>query len=206
MRLAGAACGLLLVMSGCSLLPDHSLDYRQARDLPPLKLPEGQGKTRPVQPLYPVPEVRQGTRTVVLTGKDGRREKFIVPAPEPLVVSAPAVTAKGEGAGQPVLKPRLISDGNGYPLLQVDGDVDQIWDSLGSALARGKLGVEDRNQSLGVYYLKPLAGDGAPGSLQLKMTRTSGGCLLSLQMNEDTVADAAIARQLFDKLLENWPG
>ncbi len=197
----------LFGLTACGLMPDHSLDYRQAPDLPALKLLEGKAMRTP-RPLYAIPEIAAARNTVVLTERDGKHEKFLIPAPEPLVTAQPGKVADNGKAGPvagSVSPPRWVTDGNGYPLLQVDGDPEQVWDALGRALEAAKFQVEDRNQSLGVYYLKQQVAGSVP-EMQLKVTRTPGTSILSLQLNEDTVADTAVARQLFAKLLESWPG
>ena len=200
------ALSAVIGLSACGLLPEQSLQYRQARDLPPLVMPEGQAATRPIQPLYGIPAAREPRASVVLTERDGRRERFVIPAPAPMQIQvagadAPVPATAGNTAG----RPRLVTDGNGYPLLQVDGDPDMVWDSLNRALVTGRIQVDDRNQSLGIYYIT-LPAAGKQPDLQLKVTRTAGTSVLFLQLNEDTVADTAIARQLFAKLLESWPG
>ncbi len=187
----------------CSLVPDRSLDYTQARDLPPLTLPEGK-TTRPIQPLYVIPTVSLAGNAPVLVEQKGRKAKFVIPAPAPLVESEAAPVASVATTGESRLRPRLVSDGNGYPLVQVDGDADHIWDQLNQALKAGKIQVEDRNQSLGIYYIRVPA-DGKPTDLQLKVTRSAGSSVLFLQRDEDTVADTDTARALFARLLESWP-
>lgn len=196
-----AAAGVLL--TGCSLMPEHSLDYRQARNLAPLVLPEG-ATARNIQPLYAIPDLPPARTTVALTEGNGRKQKFLIPAPADMPASDNEPTAGGQPTVT-VAKPRLASDGNGAPILQVDGNAEQVWDNLGKALENSKVRVDDRNRSLGVYFIKLQAQDKSP-DLQLKMSRTEGTMVLFLQINEDTVADAETARQLFSRLLESWPG
>ena len=200
------ALSVVIGLSGCGLMPEQSLHYRQAKDLPPLVLPEGQGTTRPIQSLYGVPAAREPRSAVVLTERDGRRERFVIPAPAPMQIQVAGADAPVPAAtGNPAGRPRLVTDGNGYPLLQVDGDPDMVWDSLNRALVSGRIQVDDRNQSLGIYYIT-LPAAGKQPDLQLKVTRTAGTSVLFLQLNEDTVADTALARHVFAKLLESWPG
>ena len=193
-----------LILSGCGMLPDHSLDYRQASNLKPLVLPEGQsGKS--IQPLYAIPELPVAKRTVTLTEGEGRKSKFAIPAPAPLTEMTAAGAQSGPALTTGSTKPRMVNDGNGAPVLQVDGNEEQVWDNLGRALETGKVRVDDRNRSLGIYFIK-LPVEGKTPELQLKMTRTAGTTVLFLQINEETVADAETARQLFSRLLESWPG
>lgn len=197
---------LLATQTACSLLPNHSLDYRQAKELPPLAATD---KTRPINALYPVPTVTPSSTTVALTQGKGRKEKFNIPAPQPLVVNALASAGESEPTGDKVRmaelsKPQLVRDGNGYPLLQVDGDNNRVWDSLQQALATAAITVDDRNQSLGLYFITWTM-DGKKANYQLKLTRTASTNVLAMQKDDDTVADAVISEQVFNRLLQHWP-
>ncbi|HEX5277344.1 MAG TPA: outer membrane protein assembly factor BamC [Fluviicoccus sp.] len=189
-----------LSLSGCGILPDHSLDYRQAANLKPLVLPEGKTAAG-IQPLYVIPELPPAKRELTLTEGEGRKTKFAIPAPAPLAEMNTPVAPVSTGAAA---KPRVVIDGNGTPVLQAEGNEDQVWDHLGRALENSKIRVDDRNRSLGIYFIK-LPAEGKAPELQLKMTRTAGTTVLFLQINEETVADADTAKQLFARLLENWP-
>jgi uncharacterized lipoprotein len=46
---------VLFSLSACSFLPDRSLDYLQAKNLPPLVVPTAE--SRSIKPLYAIPEV-----------------------------------------------------------------------------------------------------------------------------------------------------
>lgn len=68
------------VIAGCQTsrglfnkIDDGSLEYQQAEQLPPLKLPAEQ-KTAPFIPLYPTPDV--GVNTLELANESGKRYKL----------------------------------------------------------------------------------------------------------------------------------
>lgn len=196
---------LALCAGGCAFMPDHTLDYRQARDGALLQLPEG-AQTRPIRPLYDIPAAVPADRQVVLTSGKKGKEKFVAPAPAPLALPAASpVTVTAAAAPVPPGKPRLGSDGNGALLLHVDGDADQVWDSLARALQNGKFTVEDKNRTLGLFFVDWSAPK-KKTPLQLKVTRMSGASIVSLQKDDDTVADTALTNEFFDRLIRYWPG
>ena len=106
----------LFGLTACGLVPDHSLDYRKAPDLPALKLPEGKAMRTP-RPLYAIPEIAAARNTVVLTERDGKHEKFLIPAPEPLVTAQPGKVADNGKAGpvDPTQPPKFFLDRCGMP-------------------------------------------------------------------------------------------
>jgi hypothetical protein len=73
-----------LMLSGCGLFPNRSLDYLQAKTLPPL---EAQVPTqREVQPLYVIPNVMTPTeKAAVLVQGKGRKQEFVVPMPQSIL-------------------------------------------------------------------------------------------------------------------------
>jgi outer membrane protein assembly factor BamC len=187
-----AAAGL----GACSLFPDHSNDYRTAPELPRVTLPAGM-ETRPFTDAYPVP-----AQTVKPVWKS---KKFEVPAPAPLVLSGdiPADAAINHNEPQNVVT--RVQDGNGYPALNVTGGFNQIWDALDQTLHAAAIKVDDRNQSLGLYYLDLADPTGKIQPYQLKVTRALNAYSLSLQKDDDTLAPQATASDLFDKIQAKWP-
>jgi outer membrane protein assembly factor BamC len=82
---AGLCAGLVLGLSACSylfgdegLFPDESEDYKEAREMPVITVPEGMS-SESIQELYKVPAVEDN---LVLAGD------FDVPRPAPLVAAA----------------------------------------------------------------------------------------------------------------------
>ena len=75
---------MTLIMSGCGLFPNRSLDYLQANTLPPL---DAQLATqREIQPLYVIPKVTTPTdKAAVLVQGKGRKQEFVVPTPQSIL-------------------------------------------------------------------------------------------------------------------------
>ena len=98
----------LLSLGACSLLPDHSLDYLQAKNVPPLVVPTAEGRN--IKPLYVIPEIATPEQTVVLVQGEGRKQRFVAPSPKPLVVTGKSSAADPKPT---VLasKPQIVNDG-----------------------------------------------------------------------------------------------
>jgi len=186
------AAGLLTACVGP--FRDRSLVYREAADVPPLALPDGQ-ETRPVRPLFPVPPE---------TGTVEWPKKFEVPRPRPLpadTASASPAPAQASSVGKPVLS----QDGNGYPVLSIQGDFNAVWDGLDQALRAASVKVEDRDQRLSLYYLRLADAAGKQATYQLRVTRGQTAYVLALQQDDDTLAPQAMTRTLFESIASRWP-
>ena len=119
---------------GCSRLAmdNSSLDYKSAKTVPPLKVPESL-QMRPQHALYPAPEVdpRALEQAPSFSNKKGNR--FDLPRPEPVA----AATATSTGAAPS--RPQLVQDGNGIPLLKVDGGANEVWQYVTAAVSASNL-------------------------------------------------------------------
>ena len=192
---------VLFSLSACSFLPDRSLDYLQAKNVPPLVV--STTDSRSIKPLYAIPDIATPTQTVVLVQGEGRKQRFVAPLPKPLVVAgqSSAVDPKPTVLAS---KPQIVNDGNGHPVLQMNGDILQVWDTLNKALAAANIKVSDRNQTLGLYFVD-LIKDGKSAAYQLKVIRTSNDNVISLQKDDDTLAEPELSQQTFERLLNHWP-
>jgi len=184
---------LLTVVSACSWIPDHDQDYRLAQDIPHITLPPG-GATRPLVDIYPVP-----AETVKPSWPAG---KFVTPKPMPVAISGvggdlPAADSADSTA-------TLTHDGNGYPGLSVSGDFYQVWDTLDQALLSAGVKIDDRNETLSIYYLQLPDADGKLSTYQLKVTRAVNAYTMALQKDDDTLAPLPVAVALFDKIQTKW--
>ena len=191
----------LALLSGCGLMPDRSLEYQQAKTLPPLVL--STGDSRVIKPLYAIPEIATPEQPVVLVEGKGRKQRFVAPLPKPLTVIA---TQQAESSLKPIVetKPQIVNDGNGHPVLQSSGDILQVWDKLNKALTAANIKVSDRNQSLGLYFVE-LSKDGKNTIYQLKLIRTSNDNVISLQKDDETLVESELSQQTFERLLNHWP-
>ncbi|MDP2245765.1 outer membrane protein assembly factor BamC [Pseudomonas sp.] len=195
LRVAGILLSCVLVTACVGPFRDRALDYRQAQDVAPLVLPAGQ-EARPVRPLFPVPPE---------TGPVEWPAKFEVPKPRPLpqdaVSGVAAPTPDVKGANKPV----MTQDGNGYPVLSIQGEFNAVWDTLDQALRAANVKIDDRDQRLAMYFLSLANTDGKPVIYQLRVTRGQTDYTLALQQNDDTLAPQAVTRTLFESIVSRWP-
>ena len=191
---------MTLIMSGCGLFPNRSLDYLQANTLPPL---DAQLATqREIQPLYVIPKVTTPTdKAAVLVQGKGRIQEFVVPTPQSIL---PKETPNNVVTQAVASKPEIVFDGNSVPLLHTAGNSLQVWEQLGLAMKAANLNVTDRNQSLGLYYLE-LVQDNKKQAYLLKLTQTSINNIVSVQKDSDTLADSKLSQQILLNIIKHWP-
>ncbi len=191
---------MTLIMSGCGLFPNRSLDYLQANTLPPL---DAQLATqREIQPLYVIPKVTTPTdKAAVLVQGKGRKQEFVVPTPQSIL---PKETPNNVVTQAVASKPEIVFDGNSVPLLHTAGNSLQVWEQLGLAMKAANLNVTDRNQSLGLYYLE-LVQDNKKQAYLLKLTQTSINNIVSVQKDSDTLADSKLSQQILLNIIKHWP-
>ena len=192
----------LVLLSGCSLFPDRSLDYLQANTIQPLTT---DSQSRPIKPLYAIPVVSTPAEQVAqVVQSKGRKQEFVVPSPKPLVLSAAEQTTPKteENVEQ---KPSLIFDGNQHPVLMVTGEQLKLWEQLGQAISAAKVKITDRNQSSGLYFIELSQTNNKKESYLLKLSSTTAKTVVSLQKDEDTLADSALSQQVLTELIKHWP-
>ena len=114
--LSASACSYLFGDEG--MFPDTSEDYKQAREQPPIRLPDGKDDSA-LQEIYPIPPVRD---SLVMAGK------FEVPRPTPLVA----------GAGEDVVRIQSLGDESWALIAIAPG---QLWPQVRSFLAAAGIPV-----------------------------------------------------------------
>ena len=203
-RLPGglATVALMAMITGCSWLPNKSLEYREAAVADPVEMPEG-GVFIGESPLYPVP--RQEDR---LVGKQPDERKFIPPKPPQLVVL-------GNDAGEDMDEPApegesaraiLSRDGNGYPIIMMSTRYPWAWEYVGKALEGTDLKVADRDREVGIFYLRvPERYELGERDAQLKLSHTTNGIQVAV-LNEKGTAlvekapGLAILERIYEEL------
>ncbi len=203
MKKAALTLALLVsATSGCSWLPDSSLNYRDAQVLEPMEVPED-GVFIGEQPLYSVP--RQEER---LVGRGEDEKRFAVPRPPQLVVLG---SADDDEAQQPAPKDAsskaiLALDGNGYPIIMMSTRFAWAWEYVGEALGKTDLKISDRDREVGIYYLRvPERYTLGAKSAQLKLSHTTNGIQVAVLNEEGTALvektpGQAILERIFDEL------
>jgi outer membrane protein assembly factor BamC len=121
----------------------------------------------------------------------------------------------------------LTADGSGNPVLNLDSDLERAWSSVGRALEQGDVLVDDRNRSLGLYYInlaesaqqaeeKPgffsrLVGSGPDKSAvearaeryQVRLSEVGNSVQISVEKDLNTVAPADVAKRILSLIRDN---
>ena len=195
--------GLLLLaglsLSGCSkfAVNNSSLDYRDAKPLPPLQLPAGQA-TRPFVALYPVPPLltQVPDNAPIVTNEKGNR--FVMPAPQPLDTAALQARASVD-VGRPSA-PTIVVDGNGFPMLRIDGNSDRGWESLLQSLKTAQIDVTKNTRATGQIEIRY---DGKP--YVLRLGRSGSATTVSVQDRQNALADPELTTSLLKQIIQHWP-
>jgi len=186
----------LTVLSGCSSLAinNGSMDYAKAQSIAAVQVSDSL-QTRQIAPLYPVPVVPENNASekLVLTNSKGNR--FLLPKPIPL---DPTKIALNQVESTPSA-PQLVIDGNGFPLLKIDGDSSKIWDAINRTLSVANVNVSQRNTATNRFVVML---DNKP--YQLILGRIGSTTTVTLQKADETLADNAIATDLLERIERNW--
>lgn len=194
--------GVVLVISALSLagcgrfaLNNHSLDYKKAQALEPLKFPEN-ATVRPFTPLYPAPTVDALAieHAPNFVNKTGNR--YALPRPEAMQSSGNPAASTTATLG----RPQLVMDGNKNPLLKVDGPTATAWQYTFATLS--SLNYKVVSQAENGYEATIKVGD---QNYLLKLSAVGTSNTVALFKLDTTFADQATATEVLTQIYQNWP-
>ena len=194
--------GVVLVISALSLagcgrfaLNNHSLDYKKAQALEPLKFPDN-ATVRPFTPLYPAPTVDALAieHAPNFVNKTGNR--YALPRPEAMQSSGNPAASTTATLG----RPQLVMDGNKNPLLKVDGPTATAWQYTFATL--GSLNYKVVSQAENGYEATIKVGD---QNYLLKLSAVGTSNTVALFKLDTTFADQATATEVLTQIYQNWP-
>lgn len=170
---------LALSASGCSLFPDHRLDYRKAEVTTPMALPPGMAMTD-APALFPVPDPER---------RAPYQEDEVMQVPEPPALpvldqldadpQAESVPAPGDDPTN--TRVVLARDGSGYPMIMMYTSYAWAWEYVGQALTETDLRIDDRDRESGLYYLTVPKGYGLDEKVaRLKLSQTVNGVQITV--------------------------
>lgn len=197
--------GLTLALSALSLaacstisLDNGSLDYKkEATVQEALKYPEGL-MVRPATPLYPAPVVDQLAIDNAPSLENKRGNRFELPRPK---VTQDLVSATPDTVSSTVSRPQLLKDGNGNPLLKVDGNADTIWQYTLATLSSLNINtVTTKAQKAQEITLKI---DGQ--NYVLKLNSLGSSNTLAVFDAKNNFADKEKSAELLTQIYQNWP-
>ena len=194
--------GVVLVISALSLagcgrfaLNNHSLDYKKAQALEPLKFPDN-ATVRPFTPLYPAPTVDALAieHAPNFVNKAGNR--YALPRPETMQSSGNPAASTTATLG----RPQLVMDGNKNPLLKVDGPTATAWQYTFATLS--SLNYKVVSQAENGYEATIKVGD---QNYLLKLSAVGTSNTVALFKLDTTFADPAVAAEVLTQIYQNWP-
>ena len=194
--------GLIITLSalsfaGCSTigLDNGSLDYKNIPAPEPLKYPEG-SMVRPATPLYPFPVFDPLAIENAPTLENKRGNRFELPrATVAQETVNPEMTANNV-----VTRPQLLTDGNGNPLIKIEGNSDTIWQYTLATLSSLNLNVTSTAKNAQQVTLKM---DGE--SYVLKLNAVGSTNTLAVFNPNNTFADKEKAAEILTQISQNWP-
>ncbi|MCU4526934.1 lipoprotein-34 precursor (NlpB) [Acinetobacter pittii] len=194
--------GLVLAVSALSLagcgrfaINNHSLDYKNAKQLAPLEYP-ADATVRPATPLYPAPTVEQRAIDNAPKFENKRGNRYALPRPEQtqgnatLDASAQTTTALG--------RPQLVTDGNKNPLLKVDGNTAEIWQYTKATLSTLNFNIISQGSNQATIKVND-------NTYVLKLTGVGSSHTLALFNVDNTFASPDVAAEVLNQIYQNWP-
>ena len=195
--------GVVLIVSALSLagcgrfaLNNHSLEYKKATALEPLKFPEN-ATVRPFTPLYPAPVVDPLAiqHAPVFENKYGNH--YALPRPEAIHNTVAAAT---EDTIVALGQPQLVVDGNHNPLLKVEGTTETVWQYTFATL--NSLNYQVVSKASGNHETTIRIDD---KQYVLKLTAVGSNNTVALFNPDTTFADPAVATEVLTQIYQNWP-
>ncbi|WP_202743260.1 lipoprotein-34 precursor (NlpB) [Acinetobacter calcoaceticus] len=195
--------GLVLAVSALSLagcgrfaINNHSLDYKNAKQLAPLEYP-ADATVRPATPLYPAPTVDQLAIEHAPKFENQRGNRFALPRPEQTQgsnatadASAQTTTALG--------RPQLVTDGNKNPLLKIDGNTTEIWQYAKATLSTLNYNIIAQDSNQATIKVND-------NTYVLKLTGVGSSHTLALFNVDNTFASPDVAAEVLNQIYQNWP-
>ncbi len=187
-----------LSLAGCSTLgiSNGSLDYQKTTTLEPLKYPEG-STARPATPLYPAPVVDQLALDNAPVFENKRGNRFEMPRPE---VAQNTATAQNQADNTQVGRPQILMDGNGNPLIKIDGNSATIWQYTLATLSSVNMNVTGQSKNAYEATVKV-----EKATYVIKLTSVGSGNNLAVFNTDNSFADKTVATELLTQIYQNWP-
>ncbi|MEB7640426.1 lipoprotein-34 precursor (NlpB) [Acinetobacter pittii] len=194
--------GLVLAVSALSLagcgrfaINNHSLDYKNAKQLAPLEYP-ADATVRPATPLYPAPTVEQRAIDNAPKFENKRGNRYALPRPEQTqgnaTLDASTETATALGS------PQLVTDGNKNPLLKVDGNTAEIWQYTKATLSTLNFNIIAQGSNQATIKVND-------NTYVLKLTGVGSSHTLALFNVDNTFASPDVAAEVLNQIYQNWP-
>lgn len=185
---------IALSLVGCARfgLDNSSLDYKQTQTLTPLNVPEGI-QMRPQQALYPAPLINPKALEQAPDFSNKHGNQFEMPRPKEIAPTVTGVT------GNAPSKPQMVVDGNGVPLLKIDGSSDQVWTYVLATLSSANISTKETK----IQYEANIEYNEQPYRLRLISSGSSN--TLGVYDESNNFVDATLANEVLTLIHQNWP-
>ncbi|OTG95757.1 lipoprotein-34 precursor (NlpB) [Acinetobacter sp. ANC 3832] len=187
-----------LSLAGCSSIGinNGSLDYKDTTTLEPLKYPEG-SMVRPATPLYPAPVVDQLAIEHAPKLENKRGNRFELPRPE---VTQTNTVVQDTTTSTNVGRPQLLTDGNGNPLIKIDGNSATIWQYALATLSSLNHNVVGKSKNANEATIK------IDNKIYVvKLTSVGSSNNIAVFNADSSFADKEKAAELLTQIYQNWP-
>lgn len=188
-----------LSLAGCSSLGinNGSLDYKNTTTVEPLKYPEG-STVRPATPMYPAPIVDPLALQHAPKFENKKGNRYDVPRPE--VAQVNTSTDESATSTETVGRPQILTDGNGNPLIKIEGNSATIWQYTLATLSslNYKLIGQSKNANEATVKI-----DNSTYILRLSSVGSSN--TLAVFNADNSFADKEKAAGLLTQIYQNWP-
>jgi outer membrane protein assembly factor BamC len=189
----------LIALTGCSWLPDKTLEYRQTEVLPRMTLPDGMEIQRG-EDMFAVPDAERR----LSYDKD---ERFEVPKPPELTVAVEQQPAP-DAPPPDVRSTRIVltKDGNDYPIIMIYTAFPWAWEYVGNSLEETDLRIDDRSRDAGIFFVKvPKSYGLSERDAQIKLSHTVNGVQVAVLNSRGSALvepgpGLAILQRLYDNL------
>ena len=190
-----------LSLAGCSTfskisLDNGSLDYKNTTTQEKLKYPEG-AMVRPATPLYPAPVIDPLAIENAPSYVNKRGNRFDLPRPNVVLEASESFE---DTASTSLGRPQLLNDGNGYPLIKIDGPADTVWQYTLATLSSLNHSIVAKGANTQDVTLKI---DGQ--NYVLKLNTVGSTNTLAVFDTKNNFADKEIAAELLTQIYQNWP-
>ncbi|KAF1027209.1 lipoprotein-34 precursor (NlpB) [Acinetobacter sp.] len=188
-----------LSLAGCSSIGinNGSLDYKNTTAVEPLKYPEG-STVRPATPMYPAPIVDPLALQHAPKFENKRGNRYDVPRPE--VAQVNNSTDESATSTEAVGRPQILTDGNGNPLIKIDGNSATIWQYALATLSslNYKLIGQSKNANEATVKIDN-------STYILRLTSVGPSNTLAVFNADNSFADKDKAAELLTQIYQNWP-
>ena len=186
----------VLSLAGCSTisLDNGSLDYKNTTTQDALKYPEG-AMVRPATPLYPAPVIDPLALENAPAYVNKRGNRFDLPRPKAAVEAPNAIE---NSVSTEVGRPQLLNDGNGNPLIKIDGPAETIWQYSIATLSSLNINIVSKGSQEATLKI-----DGQ--TYVLKLNAVGSTNTLAVFDAKNNFADKEKATELLTQIYQNWP-